>query len=62
MQMLLNHLVRKAQDERGVVSVEWLLLGAVIMGAIVVAFNPAFGTMLSDTVGRFATTLSNQLP
>jgi Flp pilus assembly pilin Flp len=61
MQMLLNYVVRKAQDERGVVSVEWILLGAVVMAAIVVAFAPSFRTMLTNAVTDIGAVLSGQL-
>jgi Flp pilus assembly pilin Flp len=57
MLMLLNLMLQKARNERGVVSVEWIILGAVIMAAIVLAFAPTFNTALTTAV----TTIGNQL-
>jgi Flp pilus assembly pilin Flp len=57
MLMLLNLMLQKVRDERGVVSVEWIILGAVIMAAIVIAFAPTFQTALTDAV----TAISDQL-
>jgi Flp pilus assembly pilin Flp len=62
MLMLLNLMLQKAQDERGVVSVEWIILGAVIMAAIVGAFAPAFGTMLTGAVSALQTALTTAMP
>jgi len=53
MLMLLNVMLPKLQkvnNERGVVSVEWIILGAVIMAAIVLAFAPTFNTALTAAV------------
>ena len=61
MLMLLNLMLQKAREERGVVSVEWILLGAVVMAAIVVAFAPNFQTMLTNSVTAISGVLSNQL-
>jgi Flp pilus assembly pilin Flp len=55
--MLLNLMLQKVRGERGVVSVEWIILAAVVMAAIVLAFAPTFKTALTDAV----TAISNQL-
>jgi Flp pilus assembly pilin Flp len=60
MLMLLNLVLpmfQKVRNERGVVSVEWIILGAVIMAAIVLAFAPTFQTALTSAV----TAISGQL-
>jgi Flp pilus assembly pilin Flp len=57
MLMLLNLMLQRIRNERGVVSVEWIILGAVIMAAIVLAFAPTFQTALTTAV----TAISNQL-
>jgi Flp pilus assembly pilin Flp len=57
MLMLLNLMLQRVRDERGVVSVEWIILGAVIMAAIVLAFAPTFQTALTSAV----TAISGQL-
>jgi Flp pilus assembly pilin Flp len=57
MLMLLNLMLQRVRNERGVVSVEWIILGAVIMAAIVLAFAPTFNTALTTAV----TTIGNQL-
>jgi Flp pilus assembly pilin Flp len=49
-----------ARDERGVVSVEWIILAVVVMVAIVAAFAPTFQTMLTAAVTSIGTTLSAQ--
>jgi Flp pilus assembly pilin Flp len=60
MLMLLNLLLQGSRDERGVVSVEWIILAVVIMVAIVAAFAPNFGTMLGTAVTNIGTVLSSQ--
>ena len=55
--MLLNLMLQKVRDERGVVSVEWIILGAVIMAAIVAAFAPTFNTQLTAAVTAFGALL-----
>jgi hypothetical protein len=62
MLILLNLMLQRARDERGVVSVEWIILGAVIMGAITLAFAPAFGTMLTGAVAALQTALTAAMP
>ena len=54
---LMLPVLQKARNERGVVSVEWIILGAVIMAAIVLAFAPTFQGALTSAV----TAISNQL-
>jgi Flp pilus assembly pilin Flp len=60
MLMLLNLWLQKARDERGVVSVEWIILAIVIMVAIVAAFAPQFQTALTNGVTAVSTALSSQ--
>ena len=64
MLMMLNYLVdrfaAKMRDERGVVSVEWIILAIVVMVAIVAAFAPAFRTALQTGVGQVSSVLSTQ--
>jgi Flp pilus assembly pilin Flp len=62
MLMLLNGVLHKVRDERGVVSMEWILLGAVIAGAVVAAFSPAFSTLLTDGMTAISTLVAAQLP
>jgi Flp pilus assembly pilin Flp len=57
MLMLLNLMLQRIRSERGVVSVEWIILAAVVMAAIVLAFAPTFKTALTDAV----TAISGQL-
>ncbi len=49
-----------ARDERGVVSVEWIILAVVVMVAIVAAFAPTFQAMLTTAVTSIGTTLATQ--
>jgi Flp pilus assembly pilin Flp len=58
---LLNLMLQRIRNERGVVSVEWIILAVVIMVAIVAAFAPAFGGMLTAAVTQIGTTLSTQI-
>jgi Flp pilus assembly pilin Flp len=62
MLMLLSLTLQRIRNERGVVSVEWIILGAVIMAAIVAAFAPQFKTMLTTAVTAIGTALQAQLP
>lgn len=57
MLILLNLMLQRIRNERGVVSVEWIILGAVIMAAIVLAFAPTFQGALTAAV----TAISGQL-
>jgi Flp pilus assembly pilin Flp len=61
MLMLLNLMLQRIRNERGVVSVEWIILGAVIMAAIVLAFAPALQTALSTAVAAISTQLQTQV-
>jgi Flp pilus assembly pilin Flp len=61
MLMLLNLMLQKVRNERGVVSVEWIILGAVIMAAIVLAFAPTFQGQLSAAVTAIGAQLQNQV-
>jgi len=61
MLMMLNLIVgtvsKHLRNQRGVVSVEWLILAIVIMVAIVAAFAPTFGNALTTAVGNISTLL-----
>ena len=59
--MLLNLMLQRVRDERGVVSVEWIILGAVIMAAIVAAFAPTFNTQLTAAVNAIGAQLQTQV-
>jgi len=62
--MLLNLIVgtvsQHLRDQRGVVSVEWIILAIVVMVAIVGAFAPALTTALTTGVGAVTSALSAQ--
>jgi Flp pilus assembly pilin Flp len=62
--MMLNLIVgavsKHLRDQRGVVSVEWIILAIVIMVAIVAAFAPAFGTALTAGVTAVTNALTAQ--
>jgi len=59
--MLMDRMVRPARDQRGVVSVEWIILGAVVMAAIVLAFAPQFQGALTTAVTAIGTQLQAQV-
>jgi Flp pilus assembly pilin Flp len=59
--MLLNLVLQKVRSERGVVSVEWIILGAVIMAAIVIAFAPTFQQALTTAVQALGQQLQTQV-
>jgi len=61
MLMLLNLMLQRVRGERGVVSVEWIILAAVVMAAIVLAFAPAFQTALTTAVQAIATQLQTNV-
>ena len=61
MLILLNLMLQRVRGERGVVSVEWIILGAVIMAAIVLAFAPTFTTQLTAAVTAIGTQLQTQV-
>ena len=60
MLMLRNLLFQRVRNERGVVSVEWIILAIVIMVAIVAAFAPTFRTALTNGVTAVSNTLTTQ--
>ena len=64
MLMMLNLIVstvsKHLRNQRGVVSVEWIILAIVIMVAIVAAFAPAFQAALTAGVQAVSTALSSQ--
>ncbi len=61
MLMLLNLVLHRMRNERGVVSMEWIILGAVVMAAIVLAFAPTFQTALTGAVTAISTALNTQI-
>ena len=61
MLMLLNLMLQRVRGERGVVSVEWIILAAVVMAAIVLAFAPAFQTALTTAVQAVGTQLQTNV-
>ena len=61
MLMLLNLMLQRVRDERGVLSVESIILGAVIMAAIVLAFAPTFQGQLSAAVTAIGAQLQSQV-
>ena len=61
MLMLLSLVLQRIRNERGVVSVEWIILGAVIMAAIVLAFAPTFQAQLSAAVVAIGNQLQTQV-
>ena len=58
---MLNGLWKPLRNERGVVSVEWIILAAVVMAAIVLAFAPNFKTALTTAVTAIGTELQTQV-
>jgi Flp pilus assembly pilin Flp len=64
MLMILNFVfdtvARHLRNQRGVVSVEWIILAIVIMVAIVAAFAPQFQTALIAGVTAVSTALTAQ--
>jgi Flp pilus assembly pilin Flp len=59
--MILSALVQTLRNQRGVVSVEWIILGAVVMAAIVLAFAPQFQGALTTAVQAVGTQLQTQV-
>ena len=57
---MLDRLLAALRDERGVVSVEWIILAIVIMVAIVAAFAPTLQTALQNGVNAVSTALQTQ--
>ena len=64
MLMILNFVfdtvARHLRNQRGVVSVEWIILAIVIMVAIVAAFAPAVTTALTTGVAAVTSALTAQ--
>ena len=63
MLMFVNFMLQRLEqvrNERGVVSVEWIILAIVIMVAIVAAFAPQFQTALTAGVTAVSTALTAQ--
>lgn len=58
---ILSVLVQSLRNQRGVVSVEWIILGAVVMAAIVLAFAPQFQGALTTAVTAIGTQLQTQV-
>ena len=62
--MMLNHLrdglVSHMPDERGVVSIDWILLAIIVMVAVIVAFAPQFQTAVTAGIQAVSSTLSAQ--
>jgi Flp pilus assembly pilin Flp len=53
--------LQSLRNQRGVVSVEWIILGAVVMAAIVLAFAPQFQGALTTAVQAIGTQLQTQV-
>jgi Flp pilus assembly pilin Flp len=64
MLMMLNLIVgtlsKHVRDQRGVVSVEWIILAIVVMVAIVAAFQPNFQAALVAGIGQVTAALTAQ--
>jgi Flp pilus assembly pilin Flp len=58
---MLSLMVQAFRDRRGVVSVEWIILGAVVMAAIVLAFAPTFNGALTTAVQAIGSELQTQV-
>ena len=58
---MLKFIVQAFRNQRGVVSVEWIILAAVIMSVIVLAFLPTFTTALTNAVTSIGTALQTQI-
>jgi Flp pilus assembly pilin Flp len=58
---MISVLVQALRDKRGVVSVEWIILGAVVMAAIVLAFAPTFQGQLTAAVTAIGGQLQSQV-
>jgi Flp pilus assembly pilin Flp len=53
-------LMQRFRDQRGVVSVEWIILAIIIMGAIVVAFGPTLQAAFIAGIQAVSSLLSAQ--
>lgn len=58
--LIFDTVSKHLRNQRGVVSVEWIILAIVIMVAIVVAFAPTFQTALINGVTAVSTALTTQ--
>lgn len=58
---MLGRCPRPSCDQRGVVSVEWIVLAAVIMVAALLAFAPNFSGVLTSAVSGVSTQLQTQI-
>jgi Flp pilus assembly pilin Flp len=58
--LIFDTVSKHLRNQRGVVSVEWIILAIVIMVAIVAAFAPAFTTALTAGVTAVSNALSTQ--
>jgi Flp pilus assembly pilin Flp len=58
--LIFDTVSKHLRNQRGVVSVEWIILAIVIMVAIVVAFAPTFQTALINGVQAVSTALTTQ--
>jgi hypothetical protein len=56
----IQKLIRRLNNELGVVSVEWIILTILVMAAIIAAFAPNFLTMLNSGVTAVANVLVNE--
>jgi len=57
---MVDRLLAPLRNERGVVSVEWIILAIVIMVAIVAAFAPTLKTALTNGVTAVSNALNTQ--
>jgi Flp pilus assembly pilin Flp len=58
--LIFDTVAKHLRDQRGVVSVEWIILAIVIMVAIVLAFAPTFQTALITGVNAVSAALTAQ--
>jgi Flp pilus assembly pilin Flp len=58
--LVLDTVSKHLRNQRGVVSVEWIILAIVIMVAIVLAFAPTFQTALITGVNAVSAALTAQ--
>jgi Flp pilus assembly pilin Flp len=56
----IRKLIRRLNNELGVVSVEWIILTILVMAAIIAAFAPNFVTMLNSGVTAVSNVLANE--
>jgi len=58
MKEILRYMRMKLQDEKGEVSVEWVLVAVIMAIIIVLAFSPTVQAMLTQAIGRISTEVS----